>query len=155
MSRLIAAMDKANTTKEKAKALANELKVEKQLMVQKDEQLQAANQKVKPMVAKAVQAFQLTKEYNTVLFTKASSSLGGKSSLWSQLGGIRLRGSGQRNGGRRGYPSCCCFRKECSRGQHLILGMLLLMQLDGTRLQLEALFSFVFVIYFSSFFCGA
>ena len=74
---LIAAIDEANTAKEKAKALANELKVEKQLTVQKDEQLQAANQKVKSMAVKAVQAFQLTKEYNIVLFTKASSSLGG------------------------------------------------------------------------------
>lgn len=34
---LITAMDEANSAKEKAKALANELKVEKQLMVQKDE----------------------------------------------------------------------------------------------------------------------
>ena len=36
---LITAMDESNTAKEKAKTLANELKVEKQLMVQKDEQL--------------------------------------------------------------------------------------------------------------------
>ena len=34
---LITAMDYANTAKEKAKALANGLKVEKQLMAQKDE----------------------------------------------------------------------------------------------------------------------
>lgn len=33
---LITAMDEANSAKEKAKALANKLKVEKQLMVQKD-----------------------------------------------------------------------------------------------------------------------
>ena len=65
---LIIAMVDANTAKTKAKALANGLKVEKQLMVQKDEQLQATNQKVKSMAAKAVQAFQLTEEYNTILF---------------------------------------------------------------------------------------
>ena len=34
---LITAMDNANTGKEKAKALANELRVEKQLTLQKDE----------------------------------------------------------------------------------------------------------------------
>ena len=34
---LITAMDDANTGKEKAKALANELRVEKQLTLQKDE----------------------------------------------------------------------------------------------------------------------
>lgn len=65
---LIIAMVDANTAKTKAKALANGLKVEKQLTVQKDEQLQATNQKVKSMAAKAVQAFQLTEEYNTILF---------------------------------------------------------------------------------------
>ena len=65
---LIIAMVDANTAKTKAKALANGLKVEKQLTVQKDEQLQATNQKVKSMAAKAIQAFQLTEEYNTILF---------------------------------------------------------------------------------------
>ena len=65
---LIIAMVDANTAKTKAKALASGLKVEKQLTVQKDEQLQATNQKVKSMAAKAVQAFQLTEEYNTILF---------------------------------------------------------------------------------------
>ena len=40
---LITVRDEANTAKEKNKTLANELKVEKQLTVQKDKQLQAAN----------------------------------------------------------------------------------------------------------------
>ena len=62
-------MDDANTTKEKATTLVGELKVEKQLTLQKDEQLLAANQKVKSMATKAVQAFQQTEEYNTVLFS--------------------------------------------------------------------------------------
>ena len=35
-------------------------------MTQKDEQLVVANQKVKSIAAKAVQAFQLTTKYNTV-----------------------------------------------------------------------------------------
>ena len=64
---LITAMDNANTAKEKAKALADELKVEKQLTMQKDEQLLAVNQMVKSVAAKAIQAFQLTEEYNTTL----------------------------------------------------------------------------------------
>ena len=37
--------------------------------MKKDKQLQAANQKVKTIVAKAVEAFQQTKEYNTILFS--------------------------------------------------------------------------------------
>ena len=40
--------------------------MEKLLTVQKDEQIQSANQKIKIVAAKAVQAFQLTKEYNTI-----------------------------------------------------------------------------------------
>ena len=66
---LIAAMDDSNASKEKIKALLEELRVERLLVTQKDEQLVVANQKVKSIVAKAVQAFQLTDEYNTVLFS--------------------------------------------------------------------------------------
>ena len=40
----------------------------KLLTVQRDKRLLAANQKIKTVVAKAVQAFQLTEEYNIVLF---------------------------------------------------------------------------------------
>ena len=36
--------------------------------MQRDKRLLAANQKIKIVVAKAVQAFQLTEEYNIVLF---------------------------------------------------------------------------------------
>ena len=54
---LISAMDEGNTTKVKGKALIEELRVKKLLTVQRDEQLQVANQKVKIMAAKAVQAF--------------------------------------------------------------------------------------------------
>jgi len=37
--------------------------------VKKDKQLQAANQKVKTIAAKAVEAFQQIEEYNTILFS--------------------------------------------------------------------------------------
>ena len=51
---LIVAMDEGNSTKEKVKALTEELRVEKLLIVREDEQMQVANQKVKTVVAKAV-----------------------------------------------------------------------------------------------------
>ena len=66
---LIFAMDEANTGKEKAKGLVDDLRAEKQLTVETDEQLQATNQRAKTIAAKAVEAFQQTKEYNTVLFS--------------------------------------------------------------------------------------
>ncbi|KAK9999010.1 hypothetical protein SO802_018613 [Lithocarpus litseifolius] len=52
---LIAAMDEANTTKEKAKVLSNVMRAKRQLTLEKDEQLQAAKER--------------TKKYNTVLFS--------------------------------------------------------------------------------------
>ena len=66
---LIAVMYDSNASREKIKALSNELRVEKLRVTQKDEQLVAANQKVKSIAAKAVHAFQLTDEYNMVLFS--------------------------------------------------------------------------------------
>ena len=39
------------------------------LMVEKDEQLLAAKEKIKTIVAKAVEAFQRTDEHNTMLFS--------------------------------------------------------------------------------------
>ena len=66
---LITTMDDASTAREKATTLANKLKVKKQLTLQNDKQLQAANQKVKSMATKAVHAFQQTEEYNTMLFS--------------------------------------------------------------------------------------
>lgn len=62
-------MDDSNASKEKIKTLSKELKVEGLLMVQKDDQLQANNQKIKSMAAKVVPAFQLIDEYNTILFS--------------------------------------------------------------------------------------
>lgn len=66
---LILAMDTRNTVKEQAKALAEKLRAEKVLLVQKDDQLQMANQKIASAGFDAVQAFQLTEEYNIVLFS--------------------------------------------------------------------------------------
>ena len=66
---LIVAMDKANTSKEKAKTLSNDLKAKRQLTLEKDEQLLAAKEKLKTIATKAVEAFQQTDEYNTVLFS--------------------------------------------------------------------------------------
>ena len=65
---LIATMDVNNSSKEKIKALSEELNAENQLVKQRDEQLATANQNMKSTMAKAVHAFQLTKEYNTILF---------------------------------------------------------------------------------------
>ena len=62
-------MNEANTIKEKAKALGDDLRVERQLTLEKDEQLQAAKEKLKTITTKAVEAFQQTEEYNTVLFS--------------------------------------------------------------------------------------
>ena len=66
---LIVAMDEANTSKEKAKTLTNDLKAKRQLTLEKDEQLLAAKEKLKTIATKAVEAFQQTDEYNTVLFS--------------------------------------------------------------------------------------
>ena len=65
---LIAAMDVNNSSKEKIKALSEELNVKNQLVKQRDEQLATANQKMKSTIAKAIHAFQLMEEYNTILF---------------------------------------------------------------------------------------
>ena len=66
---LISAMDETNTTKEKAKVLVDNLRAERQLALEKDEQLQAVKEWVKTVAAKAVEAFQQTDVYNTVLFS--------------------------------------------------------------------------------------
>ena len=66
---LIVAMDEANTLKEKVKTLSDDLRVEKQLTLEKEEHLLAAKEKLKTIAAKAIEAFQQTDEYNTVLFS--------------------------------------------------------------------------------------
>ena len=54
---LIATMDKTDTVKEKAKSLGDDLRAERQLTLEKDEQLLAAKEKLKTIAAKAVEAF--------------------------------------------------------------------------------------------------
>ena len=65
---LIAVMDAHNASKEQVKVLAEQLEAEKLLAKQKDELLATANQKMKAAVTKAVLAFQMIEEYNTILF---------------------------------------------------------------------------------------
>ena len=54
---LIVVMDEANTIKEKAKTLGDDRRAERQLTLEKDEQLQTVKKKVKTVAAKAVEAF--------------------------------------------------------------------------------------------------
>ena len=54
---LIAAMNKANLAKEKVKTLTDELRIERQLTLEKDEPLMAAWEKIKGIAAKAVEGF--------------------------------------------------------------------------------------------------
>ena len=55
---LIVTMDEANTIKEKAKTLSDDLRAERQLTLDKDEQILPAKEKLKTIVAKAIEAFQ-------------------------------------------------------------------------------------------------
>ena len=60
---LIAAM------KEKLRTSTEELRVERELTKEKDEQLADAKERAKRLAAKAIEGFQQTEEYNTVLFS--------------------------------------------------------------------------------------
>ena len=66
---LIESMGEANTLKEKEKALTDDLRAERQLTLEKDEQLLGVRESLKTIVAKSVEAFQTTDEYNLVLFS--------------------------------------------------------------------------------------
>ena len=66
---LIVAMNDANLAKEKLRTLTEELRVERELTKEKDEQLAAARERAKGLTAKAIEGFQQTEEYNTVLFS--------------------------------------------------------------------------------------
>ena len=66
---LILAMNEANIAKEKAKTLSDDLRAERQLILEKDEQFLAGKEKIKTIAAKAVEAFQQTDEYNTMPFS--------------------------------------------------------------------------------------
>ena len=54
---LISAMDEANTSKEKVKVLSDDLRAERQLTLEKDEQLLATKERVKTVATKSVKAF--------------------------------------------------------------------------------------------------
>ena len=64
--KLISAMNEANLAKEKVKILTDDLRTERQLTLEKDEQLATTKEKIKGIAAKAVEGFQQTEEYNTV-----------------------------------------------------------------------------------------
>ena len=66
---LIVAMNDTNLAKEKLKTLTEELRVEWELTKEKDEQLAAAKERAKRLATKAIEGFQQTEEYNTVLFS--------------------------------------------------------------------------------------
>ena len=66
---LIHSMGEATTLKEKVKALSDDLRTKRQLTLEKDEQLLDAKEKLKTIVARSVEAFQMTDKYNTVLFS--------------------------------------------------------------------------------------
>ena len=65
---LIESMHEVNTLKERSKTLADDLRAKHQLTLEKDEQLLVAKEKLKTIVARSIEGFQQTDEYNTVLF---------------------------------------------------------------------------------------
>ena len=66
---LIDSMGEANTLKEKVKALSDDLRVERQLTLEKDEQLFGVKESLKTIAATYIEAFQTTDKYNSVLFS--------------------------------------------------------------------------------------
>ena len=54
---LIDSMDEAMTLKEKVKTLSDDLRAERQLTLEKDEQLLGAKEKLKTIAARSVEAF--------------------------------------------------------------------------------------------------
>ena len=66
---LIESMGEANTLKEKVKALSDDLRAERQLTLEKDEQLLGVRESLKTIATRSVEAFQTTDEYNSVLFS--------------------------------------------------------------------------------------
>ena len=66
--KLIESMHEVNTLKKSSKTLANDLRVERQLTLEKDEQLLVAKEKLKTIATRSIEGFQQTDEYNIVLF---------------------------------------------------------------------------------------
>ena len=67
--KLIESMSEATTLKEKVKALNDDLRAERQLTLEKDEQLLGAKESLKMIAARSIEAFQTTEKYDTVLFS--------------------------------------------------------------------------------------
>ena len=67
--KLIESMHEVNTLKESSKTLADDLKAERQLTLEKDKQLLVAKDKLKTIVVRSIEGFQQTDEYHTVLFS--------------------------------------------------------------------------------------
>ena len=67
--KLIESMHEVNTLKESSKTLADDLRAERQLTLEKDKQLLVAKEKLKTIAARSIEGFQQTDEYNTVLFS--------------------------------------------------------------------------------------
>ena len=66
----IDSIGEATNLKEKVKTLNDDLRAERQLTLEKDEQLLGAKEKLKTIAARFVEAFQMTNEYNTILFSQ-------------------------------------------------------------------------------------
>ena len=66
---LIDSIGEVTTLKEKVKALSDDLRAERQLTLEKDEQLLGAKENLKTIAAKSIEAFQTTDKYNTILFS--------------------------------------------------------------------------------------
>ena len=66
--KLIESVHEVNTLKESSKTLADNLRAERQLTLEKDEQRLVAKDKLKTIIARSIEGFQQTDEYNTVLF---------------------------------------------------------------------------------------
>ena len=56
--KLIDSMHKANTLKENARTLTDDLRAERQLTLEKDDQLLAVKEKLKTIAARSIKAFQ-------------------------------------------------------------------------------------------------
>ena len=67
--KLIESIHEVNTLKEGFKTLADDLRAECQLILEKDKQLLAAKEKLKTIAAKSIEGFQQTDKYNTILFS--------------------------------------------------------------------------------------
>ena len=68
---LIESIGEANTLTEKVKvkALSDDLRAERQLTLEKDEQLLGVRESLKTIAARSVETFQTTDEYNSMLFS--------------------------------------------------------------------------------------